>query len=78
MKARQPIPANARIPSISPPELAERLRHPSRVLVLDVRQPNSYSEFPGVIPGSMRLAPSEIPDMYRELPRDRLIVTYCT
>jgi rhodanese-related sulfurtransferase len=64
--------------TISARELRERLDRGEPVLVLDVRQPFAYEQFPGVIPGSVRIPPAELPGRYGELPRDRLIVPYCT
>lgn len=65
-------------PTITAEDLERQLNHGEPVLVLDVRQPAAYAEYPGAIPGSVRIPPSEIPDRYSELPRDRLIVAYCT
>jgi adenylyltransferase/sulfurtransferase len=59
-------------------ELRQRLERGNNVVVLDVRQPLAYAEYPGTIPGSVRIPPAELPDRYGELPRDRLIVAYCT
>lgn len=64
--------------AISASELKQRLERGEPTLALDVRQPTAYAEYPGAIPGSTRISPSEIPDRYPELPRDRLIVPYCT
>lgn len=65
-------------PMITTADLHRRLTRGVPTLVLDVRQPGAYAEFPGAIPGSVRIPPSEVPDRYAELPRDRLIVPYCT
>ena len=65
-------------PTISPAELNHRLDSGVLTAVLDVRQPNAYADHPGAIPGSIRIPPSELPNRYGELPRDRLIVPYCT
>jgi adenylyltransferase/sulfurtransferase len=63
---------------ISVGDLKRRLERGEPVVVLDVRQPLAYAEYPGAIPGSVRISPSELPDRYGELPRDRLVVSYCT
>ncbi len=65
-------------PTISVGELKRRLDRGENVVVLDVRQPSAYAEYPGAIPGSSRIPPAELPDRYHELPQDRLIVPYCT
>jgi rhodanese-related sulfurtransferase len=48
------------------------------VVVVDVRQPGGYLDYPYAIPGSVSILPAELPERYEELPRDKLIVTYCT
>ena len=65
-------------PTISARQLAERIERGLPTVILDVRQPTAYAEYPGAIPGSVRIPPAELPDRYGELPRDRPIVTYCT
>jgi rhodanese-related sulfurtransferase len=71
-------PNEEAVPTITAAELKRKLDAVEDVVVLDVRQPGSYAQYPGAIPGSIRIPPAEIPDRYSELPRDRLIVTYCT
>lgn len=63
---------------ISVDQLKRRLDQGDNVLVVDVRQPNAYAAYPGEIPNSVRIPPSELPERYGELPRDRPIVLYCT
>jgi hypothetical protein len=63
---------------ISTAELHQRLGRGERILPLDVRQPAAYLEYPGAIPGSWRIPPAEVPDCYVEIPRDLLVVPYCT
>jgi rhodanese-related sulfurtransferase len=64
--------------TISVAELKRRLDRGQPTVVLDVRQPTAYAQYPGAIPGSIRITPGAIPERYVELPRDRLIVPYCT
>jgi rhodanese-related sulfurtransferase len=59
-------------------DLKRRLERVGAVVALDVRQPSAYAEYPGAIPGSVRIPPHDLPNRYRELPGDRLIVLYCT
>jgi rhodanese-related sulfurtransferase len=66
------------VPTISIRELKKRLESAPDTAVLDVRQPAGYEAYPGEIPGSVRIPPSELPERYGELPRDRPIVVYCT
>lgn len=63
---------------VKPAELKRMLDSGEPVLALDVRQPDALSTCPFSIPGSVRIPPSELPDRYGELPRDRTIVAFCT
>lgn len=47
------------------------------VLILDVRSEESYNASDVKIPGSLRISPHDL-SAAAKLPRDRLIVTYCT
>lgn len=64
--------------TISAADLKKRLDRGMPTVVLDVRQPDAYATYPDAIPGSLRIKPGAIPERYGELPRDRLIVPYCT
>jgi len=64
------------IPRISVEQLKQRLDRGEDVVVLDARQPHAYAEYPGAIPGSVRIPPAELPDRYDSLPRGRLLVPY--
>ncbi|MBV9279040.1 MAG: hypothetical protein JOZ41_03070 [Chloroflexi bacterium] len=66
------------VPAIAVSELKRRLDRGEDILVLDVRQPDAYRQFPAAIPGEVRIYPAELPDRFGELPRDRPIVAYCT
>ena len=60
---------------ITIPEL-EALMKNNEVLVLDVRSQAAYDA--GHIPGSRLIPSGEILNHVNELPRDRMIVTYCS
>jgi rhodanese-related sulfurtransferase len=66
------------VPLITAAELKGRLDRGEPILPLDVRQPTAYAKQPGGIPGSLRIPPAAVPDFYGKLPRDRLVVPYCT
>jgi rhodanese-related sulfurtransferase len=74
-QAAAPEPA---IPRITVGDLATRLQRGEPTVLLDVRQPAAFEQYPNAIPGSLRIAPGEIPQRYAELPTDRTIVAYCT
>lgn len=64
--------------AISAEQLRQLLDRGDPVTVLDVRSPHSYADAHASIPGSVRIAPHEIPQRYQEIPRDRRTVAYCT
>lgn len=64
--------------TISAQQLRQMVDRGDPVTVLDVRSPHAYADAHGAIPGSVRIAPHEVPQRYQEIPRDRLAVAYCT
>lgn len=68
-----PYPDGARRVTIA--EL-ESMMKDGKVLVVDVRNQESFDE--GHIPGSKLIPSGEILNHVQELPRDKLIVTYCS
>ena len=48
------------------------------VLLIDTRNPHDWGESDVKLPGAVRIHYSELGQYLDELPRDRLIVTYCT
>jgi rhodanese-related sulfurtransferase len=65
------------INSIEPEELYELLKT-EHVNLYDVRQPLDFLEYPEIIPGATRVAPTDIEDLARKLPRNHDSVIYCT
>ena len=66
------------VPSLTAQDLKRRLDAGENLAVVDVRQPTGYAVYPGTIPGAIRIPPAELPERYQELPRDRVIVLFCT
>lgn len=82
LEASRPLPAPPpttealqTVPKITPEELQTRMES-GDIVVLDVRDANSY--LAGHIPGSFHIPLEFIQSQLPYLPRDRLIVTYCT
>ena len=48
------------------------------ILFIDTRNEHDWSESGVILPGARRIHVSELGQHMEELPRDRLIVTYCT
>lgn len=59
-------------------EVRTRLDRGERVTFLDARAPDSWNKADGQIPYSVRVPPDEVDRHLREIPRDGLIVPYCT
>lgn len=72
------IAESAPVRTIGAQQLRQMLDRGDPLTVLDVRSPHAYADARASIPGSIRIAPHEIPQRYQEIPRDRLAVAYCT
>ena len=48
------------------------------VVFIDTRNPHDWGESDVKLPGALRIHYSELEQHLDELPRDKLIVTYCT
>ena len=69
-------PSPAEIPRIQARELWERLQAGEAIVVVDVRSREEYAQ--EHIAGALSLPLSELSQRAAELPRDRLLVFYCT
>ncbi|MGQ9919579.1 MAG: rhodanese-like domain-containing protein [Bryobacteraceae bacterium] len=69
-------PSPAEIPRIQTQELWERLQAGETIVVVDVRSSKEYEQ--EHIAGAVSLPLDELSRRAAELPRDRLIVFYCT
>jgi rhodanese-related sulfurtransferase len=63
------------LPTITETELSEKLKDGKRPLVLDVRQPEEYSQ--GHIAGAKLIPLGQLPQRINELPKDEEIVCVC-
>jgi hypothetical protein len=59
-------------------ELKARLEKNEPVTILDVRSEGSYESSDKKIKGAVRMLTDEIGSRLKEIPRDAMIVTYCT
>lgn len=67
-----------RVARISPDELKGQLDKGDDIVILDLRLPLHYALAPEILPGAIRMAPSEVARRNSEIPRDRDIVLYCS
>ncbi len=62
---------------IGPAEAKARV-DAGKAIVLDVVSPPSWEEMTRQIAGAIRIDPEEFATRYKELPRDKQIIAYCT
>jgi hypothetical protein len=67
---------NGEIPRIAPDEVWERLQAGEAITILDARSAGEYQT--EHIAGAISLPAAEVEQRWGELPRDRLLVFYCT
>lgn len=66
------------IARITPEDLKRRMDAHEPIALLDVRSPAAWNSSNVQIPGSVRVPPDEVEKRLSEIPRDRLVVPYCT
>ena len=72
------IAADDAVPRITIEELKAKMDKGQDILVLDVRTGRSYDGSKVKIKGALRIAPDEVETRYKELTKDKEIITYCT
>jgi rhodanese-related sulfurtransferase len=63
---------------LEPMNLKEMLDSGENPFIVDLRHPLDYLPDPRVLPGALRISPSQLLERSAEIPRDRDIVLYCT
>jgi rhodanese-related sulfurtransferase len=63
---------------MSPQELHDRVSRGENIIILDVRTADAISVHPHQIPGARRLPLASVVEQTSTLPRQALIVSYCT
>ncbi len=59
-------------------ELQERMSRGEQFAILDNRNPKAWSDAQTKLPRALRVPADEIEKHLDEIPRDRVIITYCT
>ena len=62
---------------VEPAETKARVEA-GEAIILDVVAPHVWPQMHGAIAGAIRIDPSEIEQLYHELPVGRQIIAYCT
>ncbi len=68
----------AEIKRITAAEVKQMMDRGEPPLSIDTRNPHDWGESDVKLPGALRIHFSDLEEHLDELPRDRLIVTYCT
>jgi rhodanese-related sulfurtransferase len=68
----------AELTRINAEEVKRRMDSGEAIVFIDTRNPQAWNESAVKLPGALRIHFRELKDHLSELPRDRLIVTYCT
>ncbi len=59
-------------------EVRERMERGEPFAFVDTRNPKAWSESNEKLPGAIRVPADEIEKHLSEIPRDRVVITYCT
>ncbi len=59
-------------------EVRERMERGEQFAFVDTRNPKAWSEAKTKLPGAIRILVEEVEQHLGEIPRDRVVITYCT
>ncbi|MBA3321543.1 MAG: hypothetical protein H0T45_08900 [Pyrinomonadaceae bacterium] len=59
-------------------EVKERMTRGEPFTFVDTRNPKAWGESDEKLPGAIRVPADEVAQHLNEIPRDRVVVTYCT
>lgn len=59
-------------------EVKERMERGEQFIFLDTRNPQAWGESDTKLPGAIRVPADEVEQHLDEIPRDRVVITYCT
>jgi rhodanese-related sulfurtransferase len=59
-------------------EVKERMDRGEQFTFLDTRNPQAWGEAETKLPGAIRVPADEVEQHLDEIPRDRVVITYCT
>jgi predicted sulfurtransferase len=66
------------VPRITVQELKAKMDNMENVVIIDVRTGQEYKSSKIKIKDAIRISIVQLEDRYKELPKDREIITYCT
>jgi rhodanese-related sulfurtransferase len=59
-------------------EIKERMQRGEQFTFVDTRNPQACGEADAKLPGAVRVPADEVDEHLSEIPRDRVVITYCT
>jgi rhodanese-related sulfurtransferase len=59
-------------------EVKERMGRGEQFAFVDTRNPQAWGEAETKLPGAIRVPADELEQHLDEIPRDRVVITYCT
>jgi len=59
-------------------ELKERMDRGEPFTILDTRNPKAWGDADTKLPGAIRVPADEVEQHLKDIPHDRVIITYCT
>jgi rhodanese-related sulfurtransferase len=59
-------------------EIKERMDRSEQFAFVDTRNPTAWSEADTKLPGAIRIPADDVDNHLNELPKDRVIIAYCT
>jgi rhodanese-related sulfurtransferase len=59
-------------------EVKQRMERGEEFAFIDSRNPKAWAEAKTKLPGAIRIPADEVSEHIGEIPRDRVIITYCT
>lgn len=63
---------------ISADDLRQRMENGENLFFVDTRNPKAWSEADKKLPEAIRVPADAVEEHFADIPRDRLVVTYCT
>ena len=59
-------------------DLTERMERGENLFFVDTRNPRAWAEADTKLPQAIRVPADAVEEHFADIPRDRLVVTYCT
>jgi len=59
-------------------DLRERMERGENLFFVDTRNPRAWAEADTKLPQAIRVPADAVEEHFADIPRDRLVVTYCT